>query len=87
LLDDIRTAAEFIIASTNGKRFTDYEQDVFLRLAVERQFTSMVKPLSGCVMLTPTFWMRLQNNRKSLDSGIDWHMVTTKISTMPKSGE
>ena len=37
-LFDIQRAAELVQRFTEGKTFTDYEEDVMLRSAVERQF-------------------------------------------------
>ena|SRR5215207_4530951 len=46
LLDDIGIAAEFIFAFIDGKSFSDYERDMLVRSAVERQFTIIGEALT-----------------------------------------
>src|SRR5215213_1378387 len=46
LLDDIGIAAEFIFAFIDGKSFSDYERDMLVWSAVERQFTIIGEALT-----------------------------------------
>lgn len=43
---DARQAADTIAAITAGKAFTDFDQDIVLRSAVERQFEIVGEALS-----------------------------------------
>ena len=44
---DIRRAAGLLVEFTRGKTFADYEDDVMLRSAVERQFTIIGEAMNG----------------------------------------
>ena len=44
---DIRRAAGLLVEFTRGKTFADYEGDVMLRSAVERQFTIIGEAMNG----------------------------------------
>ena len=46
LLDDVGIAAELIFAFIDGKSFSDYERDMLVRSAVERQFTIIGEALT-----------------------------------------
>lgn len=49
LLTDIRTAAEFILEQTRGRKLAEYESDRVLNAAVERHFITIGEALNRLV--------------------------------------
>lgn len=54
LLSDIRTAAEFILEQTRGRKLAEYESDRVLSAAVERHFITIGEALSRLVRVNET---------------------------------
>jgi uncharacterized protein with HEPN domain len=54
LLWDAREAADVILAITAGKTFADFEQDIVLRSAVERQFEIIGEALAQLARIDVT---------------------------------
>ncbi|HEX9641249.1 MAG TPA: HepT-like ribonuclease domain-containing protein [Candidatus Krumholzibacteria bacterium] len=63
-LHDMQQAAGLIAAFTQGKRFEDYERDVFLRSAVERQFEIVGEALSQLSKINEALADRMSEHRR-----------------------
>ncbi len=59
LLDDIRTAAAYILDKTRGKSLADYTSDDILRPAVERHFEIIGEALNRLTRLDPDTAQRI----------------------------
>lgn len=64
LLDDIRIAAELIVAFTDGRSFESYEQDVLVRSAVERQFIIIGEALARLRSADPETLTAISEHQK-----------------------
>jgi uncharacterized protein with HEPN domain len=63
-LFDIKQAADLIAAFSGGKSLADYEQDVMLRSAIERQFEIVGEAVSQLARLDPVLAGRLTEHRR-----------------------
>jgi len=64
LLWDAREAANAIAAMTEGKSFEDFERDIVLRSAVERQFEIIGEALRQMARLDPALAARIPDLRE-----------------------
>lgn len=67
LLEDIHAAAEHIAGFTAARAFDDYQADVMLRSAVERQFEIIGEALARLVRLDPSTAGRISHQRRIID--------------------
>lgn len=63
-LFDIRQACTLLDYFTHGKSLTDYQSDVLLRSAVERQFEIIGEALSQLVRVSPELGQQISNRRQ-----------------------
>ena len=59
LLEDIRDASSFVLASTSDRTFEQFEQDRLLRQAVERNFEIIGEALNRIVRSDPETAVRI----------------------------
>jgi uncharacterized protein with HEPN domain len=64
LLWDAREAAEVIVTITAGKSFSDFEGDIVLRSAVERQFEIVGEALAQLARLEPAMAAKVPDLRE-----------------------
>jgi uncharacterized protein with HEPN domain len=64
LLWDAREAAEVIAAATTGKTFDDFDGDIVLRSAVERQFEIIGEAFAQLARLDPVLAQRIPDFRQ-----------------------
>jgi uncharacterized protein with HEPN domain len=64
LLWDAREAAEVIATMTAGKSFDDFDRDIVLRSAVERQFEIIGEALAQLARLDPAVAQRIPDLRE-----------------------
>ena len=67
LLGYIRDAADLILQFTEGKSFTEYEQDIMLRSAVERQFITIGESVNLLLKSEPDLVARITTYRQIID--------------------
>ncbi|MEI6125867.1 MAG: HepT-like ribonuclease domain-containing protein [Pseudomonadota bacterium] len=95
LLEDARQAAVLILDFTRGKIFTDYDQDIFLRSAVERQFEIIGEALNRLFRSDPqtadyiSSIKRIIGFRNVLSHGYDvventvvWDIIKNNVPTL-----
>ena len=95
LLWDAQQAAERINRFTTGKAFTDYEQDEFLRSAVERQFEIVGEALGRLAKVDPetasqitdlarivAFRNVLIHGYASVDNQLVWGVVEGSLASL-----
>jgi len=58
-IEDIRASASFILQSSAGKTFQDYESDPLLRAAVERHFEIIGEAMNRLVRYDPDIVARI----------------------------
>lgn len=91
-LHDVRQAAQHVLAFTTGKQFADYERDILLRSAVERQLEIVGEALTqlarvdGDVQSQITEFRRIVGFRNVLAHGyievndqIVWDIIESKL--------
>lgn len=94
-LFDARQAAENIRTFTAGKSFQDYEIDLMLRSAVERQFEIVGEALSGLTKVAPEIAAEISNHKQiisfrnrlihgyaSVSNEIVWGVIESKLSEL-----
>lgn len=64
LLEDVRRAATLIGQFTDGKELTDYDADVMLRSAVERQFMIIGEALAQIGQVEPDLLTNVTDARR-----------------------
>ena len=65
LLWDAREAAEVIAAVTMGKSFADFDRDIVLRSAVERQFEIIGEALAQLARIDAAMAQKVPDLRRS----------------------
>jgi len=91
-LYDIRHAADLLAQFTAGKKFTDYQQEPMLRLAVERGLAIIGEALSQLAKLDASLAARISEHRSiiafrnilvhayaEVDDRIVWDIVETEL--------
>ncbi len=94
-LYDMHQAAERIAEFTKDRTFAEYEQDVLLRSAVERQFQIIGDALGRLARLDPSLAERITDYRRiiafrnilvhgyaEVDHRIVWDIVQSKLPTL-----
>src|SRR5438876_452724 len=92
LLYDMNHASERIERFTAGKTFDNYQNDEFLRSAVERQFEIIGEAMTRLIKRDPqlaqriTDWRKISGFRNALIHGYDsiddttsWRIITIKL--------
>lgn len=95
LLWDAQQAAERINRFTTGKAFTDYDQDEFLRSAVERQFEIVGEALGRLAKVDPEVASRITDLARivafrnvlihgyaSVDNQLVWGVVEGSLASL-----
>jgi uncharacterized protein with HEPN domain len=63
-LEDIRASCEFILGAAAGKTLADYESDLQLRFAIERNFEIIGEALGRIVRFDPEIASRIEDSRR-----------------------
>ena len=100
LLLDMKSATDRIKRFTAGKSFQDYQQDEFLRSAVERQFEIIGEAMTRLIRSDRPVAERITDYRKiagfrnalvhgydSIDDTISWGVVTQKLALLQQEVE
>lgn len=66
-LEDIRDAADFIVAVTRGKSLPDYRDDRLLRQAIERNFEIIGEAMNRLAQDDPGTASRISQYRRIID--------------------
>ena len=95
LIADMIAATEAIAAFTAGRARQDYDGDLMLRSAVERQFEILGEALRRLEQLSPELAARISEHRRiidfrnliahgydAIDSDIVWQVVHDKLPTL-----
>lgn len=95
LLWDAQQAAERVSRFTTGKTFSDYEQDEYLRSAVERQFEIIGEALNQLSKVDPDTASRIPELSRivafrnvlihgyaSVDNRLVWGVVETSLGAL-----
>lgn len=64
ILGYIQDAADLVFQFTEGKSFSDYERDIMLRSAVERQFITIGESVNLLSKAQPESMSRISNRRR-----------------------
>lgn len=99
-LYDIQQAVQRLTEFTAGKRFEDYEREVMLRAAVERQFEIIGEALAQLAKLDRTLAVRISEHNRiiafrnilihgyaDVDDRLVWDIVQTKIPVLRREVE
>ncbi len=95
LLWDARRAAQFILAFVTGKTWPDYQADIMLRSAVERQFEIIGESLNRLSRADPltaagvedlprivAFRNVLVHGYATIDDALVWEVATTRTDPL-----
>ena len=94
-LYDIKQATERLSQFSSGKTFDDYERDVLLRSAVERQFEIIGEALNQLSKLDPECMSEISEYRRviafrnilihgyaEIDNRLVWGLLESKLPTL-----
>lgn len=94
-LEDVRQAAELILQFTAGKSFNDYDSDVLLRSAVERQFEIIGEAVNRLSKIDPAIIASLPDTPRIIafrnilihgydivDNHVVWDVIQKNLASM-----
>ena len=94
-LYDIRMACDLLVEFTSGKALDDYEADILLRSAVERQFEIIGEAMNKLAGVDETTVRRITNHRRiiafrnvlihgyaEVDDRLVWNVIETNLAIL-----